>query len=195
MWSHPALRPLALSVATFSFVGAAGNAVFVVLITERVGLGEFGFGLVLSVDAMVSVLATFFVARLIRRTSHSVSMRFSIVCFTTGSLLFGLSTVAVVAFLAAAINGLADPTWNIVSSTVRQRLVPDEVFGRMLTAYIFIGWGMRPLGALLGGVVAQAWGVEWVFIAAAAVVGSMSITARPMLRRVDAAMGEQLDNT
>ncbi len=188
VWRHPVLRPLALTVATFSFVGAAGNAVFVVLVTERFGFGGIGFGLLLSVDAVASVIMTFFVARFIRRTSHATSMRFSIVCFTIGALLFGLTTVATIAFVAAVINGVSDPTWNIVSATVRQRLVPDEVFGRMMTAYLFIGWGMKPVGGMLGGLVAEAWGPQWVSLGAAFTVGSLFVLARPMFRRVDAAM-------
>jgi MFS family permease len=188
VWGHPVLRPLALSVAMFSFVGAAGNAVFVVLVTERFGLGGVGFGVLLSVDAVASVLTTFFVARFIRRTSHATSMRFAIVCFTVGALMFGLTTTAAIAFVAAVINGMSDPGWNIVSSTVRQRLVPDEVFGRMMTAYLFIGWGMKPVGALLGGVVAEEWGPQWVPIGSAFVVGSLLVIARPMFRRVDASM-------
>ncbi len=193
VWAHPVLRPLALSVATFSFVGAAGNAVFVVLVTERFGLGGIGFGLLMSVDAIASVLMTFFVARFITQTSHSTSMRFSIVCFTIGALVFGLTTLAAMAFMAAIINGLSDPTWNIVSSTVRQRLVPDEVFGRMMTAYLFIGWGMKPLGALLGGVVAETWGAQWVSLASAVTVGSLLVLARPMFKRVDIAMATEND--
>ena len=188
VWAHPVLRPLVIAVGTFSFVGAAGNAVFVVLITERFGIDGVGFGVLMSVDAIASVIMSFFVARLIRRTSHSWSMRLSIVCFVASALLLGLSTVAAVAFVAASINGVSGPTWNIVSSTVRQRLVPDEVFGRMMTAYLFIAWGLRPVGALTGGFVAEAWGARWVPIGSAIVVGSLLVSARPMFRRVDLAM-------
>ena len=193
VWAHPVLRPLALTVATFSFVGAAGNAVFVVLVTERFGMGGLGFGLLMSVEAVAAVLMTFFVARLILSTSHATSMRFSVVSFTIGALLFGLTTVAATAFVAAVILGTSDPAWNTVSSTVRQRLVPDEVFGRMMTAYLFIGWGMKPLGALLGGVVAETWGAEWVSLGSAFTVGSLFVFARPMFRRVDAAMANASD--
>ena len=188
VWAHPVLRPLVIAVGTFSFVGAAGNAVFVVLVTERFGIDGVGFGVLISVDAIASVVMSFFVARLIRRTSHSWSMRVSIVCFVVGALMLGLSTVAAVAFVAASINGISDPTWNIVSATVRQRLVPDEVFGRMMTAYLFIAWGLRPVGAMAGGVVAEAWGAQWVPIGSAIVVGSLLVSARPMFRRVDLAM-------
>ena len=188
VWAHPVLRPLALTVATFSFVGAAGNAVFIVLVTERFGLGGIGFGVLISVDAIASVLMSFLVAGLIRRTSRSWSMRLSIVCFTASALLFGLTTLAAIAFVAAIINGISDPTWNIVSATVRQRLVPDQVFGRMMTAYLFIGWGMKPVGAMIGGLVAEQWGAQWVAVGSAVVVGSLFGLARPMFRRVDASM-------
>ena len=188
VWDHPVLRPLALSVGAFSFAGAATTATFVVLVTERFGLGGVGFGVLMSVDAIVSVIATFFVARFISATSHATSMRFAIVCFCLASLLLGLTTTAAIAFAASMILGLSDPSWNVVSATVRQRLVPDEVFGRMMTAYLFIAWGMKPVGAILGGVVAEQWGPQWVSIGAACVVGSLLIVARPMFGLVNAAM-------
>lgn len=192
VWRHDVLRPLVIAVAAFSFVGAAGNAVAVILITERFGLGGVGFGVFISVDAVASVVMSFFVAGLIRRTSHSVSMRLAVVTFAISGLMLGLFTTAAVAFAAAVILGISDPSWNIVSATVRQRLVPDEVFGRMMTAYLFLSWGMRPLGAFLGGVVAERVGVQWVPIGSAIVVGSLLVTARPMFRRVDVAMGRAL---
>ena len=190
VWSHPVLRPLVIAVAMFSFVGAALNSTQVILMTERFGLSDVGFGLILSVDAIVAVITSFFVTGLIRRTSHGFSQQVSVVCFATASLLLGLTTTAAIAFVAVAINGIADPTWNVVSATVRQRLVPDEVFGRMMTAYLFIAWGMRPVGAFLGGVLAEIAGPQWVMIVAACVVGSLLVTARPMFAKVDAAMAE-----
>lgn len=192
VWGHPVLRPLVIAVGTFSFVGAASNGVFVILASERFGIDGVGFGLLVSVDAVASVLSSFFVAGIVRRRSHSWSMRLAVVCFVVGALLFGLFTFAAIAFVAAVINGVSQPTWNVVSSTVRQRLVPDEVFGRMMTAYLFIAWGVRPLGALLGGVVAEAWGAQWVSIASAVVVASLFVSGRKMFRLVDESMSAEV---
>ncbi len=190
VWGHPVLRPLALAVMLFSFVGEAGNAVFVILATDRFGLSNVGFGVLISVDGVVSVLMSFFVARLVRRTSHSFSMRLSVVAFTIAALFYGLSTSPVGAFAGAVLGGISDPTWNVNSATIRQRLVPDRVFGRMMTAYLFIAWSMQPLGALLGGVIAERWGPQWVFVLAAVAVGSLLVLARPLFRAVDRAMAE-----
>lgn len=188
VWAHDVLRPLALSVALFSFVGEAGNAVFVILATERFGLESIGFGFLLAADGVAAVVMSFFVARLVATTSHSWSMRFSVVTYCVGALMFGFTTAVAAAFIASSLQGLSGPTWNIVSATARQRLVPDAVFGRMITAYLFIAWGMQPLGALLGGVIAEQWGPEWVFVLSGLAVGSLFFTARPMFRALDQAM-------
>lgn len=190
VWGHPVLRPLALVVAAFSFVGEAGNAVFVILVTERIGLSSVQFGLLLSVDALAGVIASFLVAPIVARTSHGFSMKTSVVLFSSSALILGTTTVVAALVLAMVLGGLADPMWNVVSSTVRQRLVPDAIFGRMMTAYLFIAWGMQPFGALAGGMIAEEFGAEWVYVMAAAVVGSLLVFGRSMFRTVNEALAE-----
>jgi len=41
--------------------------------------------------------------------------------------------------------------WNVVTVSYRQRMIPDELLGRVNSLYRFIGWGMMPIGALVGG--------------------------------------------
>ena len=195
MWGHPVLRPLALTVAAFAFVGEAGNAVHVILVTERFGLSEFGYGLIVAVDGVFSVIMSFFVAGVVRRRSHSFSMRFAVITFVVSAWLMGFTTVVAGLVLASVMGGLSDPSWNVVSGTIRQRLVPDEVFGRMMTAYLFIAWSVQPLGALVGGVIAEEWGSQWVFVMSGTVVASLLLFARPMFRAVDAAMGTAAGET
>ncbi|NNE94513.1 MAG: MFS transporter [Acidimicrobiales bacterium] len=188
VWNHPVLRPLALTVAAFAFVGEAGNAIFVILATERFGLSEFQYGLLLSVDALASVTMSFFVLTLVNKTSHGTSMKVSVVAFSVQAFLFGFSTFVPLAVVAVLFGGISDPTWNVISGTVRQRLVDDQIFGRMMTAYLFIAWSIQPLGAVVGGLVAQAWGPQWVYVLSGTVVGSLLFVARPLFRRIDQAM-------
>ncbi len=177
-------------MALFSFVGEAGNAVLVILAEERFGLSEFEFGLLIGLDGVVSVVMSFFVAGLVGRTSHSISMRFAVVTYAVAAFLFGTTTVLAGIVLASIFSGLSDPAWNVISGTVRQRLVPKEIFARMMTAYLFVAWGMQPFGALLGGVIAERWGPQWVYVMSGCAVGSLLVLARPMFRAVDSAMAE-----
>ena len=104
-------------------------------------------------------------------------------------MVLGLTQNVAIAALAVLLAGAGNPAWNVVSTTIRQRLVPDELFGRMMTAYLFIAWGIQPIGAFLGGVVAEAVGVEWVFILHGPVMAALFVAARPLFRAVDEAMG------
>ena len=193
VWQHPVLRPMAFTVMAFSFVGQATNAVFVILVTERFGLGSLGFGTLISIRGATSVAMSLVVARLVGRAGHTGSMRFAVVAFTAASLLYGLTTTVALAVVASLVNGLSDPAWNVVTNTVRQRLVPDEVFGRMMTAYLFIAWSMNPVGAFVGGLIAERWGAQWVSVMAAVVVGSLLVMGRSLFRAIDGAMATSAD--
>ena len=190
VWGHPVLRPLAFAVAAFSFAGSAHQAVFVLLATERFGFSDFQFGLLLAVSSVVSVATSFFVAALVAKTSHSWSMRLAVATFAIHAFLFGFFVAVPIVIVAAVIYGISDPTWNVISATVRQRLVDDRIFGRMMTAYLFVAWSIRPLGALVGGVIAEQWGTQWVYVMVGAVVGSLLVFAAPMFRRIDEAMAQ-----
>jgi MFS family permease len=188
VWGHPVLRPMAFAVMAFSFVGQATNAVFVILVTERFGLGSLGFGALISLQGAMSVGMSLVVARFIGLVGHTGSMRFAVLTFTSSSLLFGVTTSVALAVVASLIKGLGDPAWNVVTNTVRQRLVPDDVFGRMMTAYLFISWSMNPVGAFVGGLIAQRWGAEWVSLLGAVVVASLLVTGRGLFAAIDEAM-------
>ena len=56
--------------------------------------------------------------------------------------------------------------WNIITVSLRQRITPDRLLGRVNAGYRFFAWGAMPIGALLGGLVAEVFGVVAVFVAA-----------------------------
>lgn len=188
VWGHDVLRPLALAVAAFAFVGEAGNAVLVILATERLGLSEVQYGLLLTVDSVASIAFSFLVTGLVRRTSHGTSMRIAVICYSLQALVLGTAMFIPLIVIAMLLGGVSDPTWNVVSATVRQRLVDDHIFGRMMTAYLFVAWSLQPIGAVAGGVIAEAFGPQWVYVLAGSVVGSLLIWAQPLFRRINAAM-------
>ncbi|MDQ3449293.1 MAG: hypothetical protein M3432_09000 [Chloroflexota bacterium] len=59
--------------------------------------------------------------------------------------------------------------WNVVTVSLRQRIIPDRLLGRVNSGYRLLAWGTQPLGALLGGVIGQLLGLQAVFILAGAV--------------------------
>ena len=50
--------------------------------------------------------------------------------------------------------------WNVNQATLMQERSPAEMLGRISSAFRTLAIAGAPLGALLGGVVAAAWGLE-----------------------------------
>ena len=53
--------------------------------------------------------------------------------------------------------------WNVITVSLRQRIVPDHLLGRVNAGYRLLAWGTMPLGAALGGLVGDRWGLTAVF--------------------------------
>ena len=71
--------------------------------------------------------------------------------------------------------------WGTVVTTIRQRTVPGPLYGRATSVYAIIDVSGTALGSLLGGFLAQQFGLVAVFWTAAAAMTVISLTAwRPL---------------
>jgi len=79
----------------------------------------------------------------------------------TGALVV-MGTVRSLAALVAALAvfGLMGMVWNVNTTTLMQRRSPAGMLGRVSSAFRTLAVAGAPLGALLGGVVATAWGLN-----------------------------------
>jgi MFS family permease len=184
LWGHPVLKRLALTVAVLAFVNAATTAVFVLLATERLGLGSIGFGLLLAIEALAAFGASLVVSRVIGAIGHARTLQFALVFFAFGNLLVIATKQPAITCIGLVILGVSDPMWNVVSQTLRQRLIPDHLYGRVATAYLFIAWSTVPVGAIVGGIITQAVGLVPLFLGESAIVLLTLLTAQPLFRAV-----------
>lgn len=60
---------------------------------------------------------------------------------------------------------------NVSVMTLRQELIPNELFGRVMTSSRVISRSVAPIGILLAGVAAKAWNVQTVFMIGAVLIG------------------------
>jgi MFS family permease len=87
------------------------------------------------------------------------------------AIAFGVPAAAyLVGAACLALTGVTMVLWNVITVSLRQRITPDRLLGRMNASYRLVGWGTMPLGALLGGVLAEALGLRATFLVAAGIV-------------------------
>jgi MFS family permease len=183
--THRTLRALAATLAVNTFCFAMGTATLVLLATRTLHISTAGYGVLLALAAVGSVLGGVLTPRLLTRVAdfHALAagLAVNVVCFIG----IGLATDFAVLAVWLALNGFATTIWNVVSLTYRQRSVPDELRGRVNSVYKMLGWGFIPLGAIVGGLLADWFGLRVPYLAAAgiralALVGLVPIVLRAM---------------
>jgi MFS family permease len=159
LWHHRALRVLALTVLFFNVTFGAAWGVFVLLAQERLGLDAFGFGLLMMVGAVGGLVGSTVYRRLELRFSLATLMRVGLAYETFTHLILATSTSALVVAATWTLFGIHEVVWGTIATTIRQRAVPASFLGRVTSVYMLAGVGGFAGGALLGGVLAQRFGV------------------------------------
>jgi MFS family permease len=173
LFRHRLLRTLAITMAVGNVVFSAAFSIFVLYCTERLGLTEVGYGVLLTAFAVGGVAGTFLAPRLIATFGPSPLLR--------GGLLIEVARTPAVAAGMIVIFSIHAAVWGIVVTTVVQRDVPSTLYGRVSSVHALIDVGGIASGSLLGGVAATAFGMVPTYAAAAA---AMAITTAAAWRPI-----------
>jgi MFS family permease len=171
VFRHPVLRPLAvmLGVQNMAFAAMYSVLVLYAVAPGPMGLSEGGFGVLLAALGVGSLIGTWLAVPAERRLGRVRTLVVAVVLSGTSLLVPALTANAVLVGASEVVSGVAIVLWNVVTVSLRQRITPDRLLGRMNASYRLVGWGTMPLGAALGGFLAEALGLQATFAIAAAV--------------------------
>jgi predicted MFS family arabinose efflux permease len=93
-----------------------------------------------------------------------------------------LTTIPWVAAICLAAYILHAVVWGICVNSLRQRLVPDHLRGRVNAVSKLLGLVGLTVGAGLGGVVAAAFGLGASFLAGGSIFAVCALVAWPLIR-------------
>jgi predicted MFS family arabinose efflux permease len=169
---HPAVRTLVLTILVFNVTFGAAWSVLVLYATQRLGLGAIGFGLLTTISAVGGLVGILAYGWLTRRVSLGNIMRAGLVFETFLHAALAMTTTPWVAMPLFFLFGAHAFIWGTTSTTIRQRAVPTELQGRVGSVNLLGVYGGLVIGAGVGGLVAQRWGVTapfWFAFAGSAV--------------------------
>ncbi|MFE5047077.1 MFS transporter [Streptomyces sp. NPDC056637] len=170
------LRAVCLASAAFQFSLAATMTVYLLFLPRELHLSGTEVGLALAATGPGALLGSLLAARLPGRFGHGVVL-VSAAALGDGAFLFvpalhGSSAGTVLALVAVSlVFGTFGQLVNVTVMGVRQALTPDGMQGRAAATITFVGMGLTPLGSLLGGFLADEWGLR----------PSLAVTAAGML--------------
>jgi MFS family permease len=175
LFGHRLLRTLALCVGLSNLASTATLAVFpLYAVGERsaMELSEAAYGVLLTTSAVGMLVASPFVDRIERRFGTFTAIFGAICLFAVEPLALALTDEWLPIAAALVVLGLSNVVWNVLTVSLRQRITPDHLLGRMNAGYRLLAWGTMPLGAALGGVVGELVSVRAVFWVATAIAAA-----------------------
>ena len=153
------LRTMAVLIGLLNLTLTAATAVLVLLARERLHLGAVGYGALFTCEAVGAVLGSVGGDWLIRRVTATWTIRIGLLVEAGLHLTLATTRSAYLAGFMMFVFGVHGALWSIVGSSLRQRLTPPEMLGRVGSTNLFIVAGGNCLGAVLGGAVAARFGI------------------------------------
>lgn len=155
---NPPVRTLVLIILAFNVTWAAPWGVLVVYSTDYLNMGPVGYGALTTASAVGGAIAVTSFGWLERDVSFATLMRVCLSLEVLMHLAFALTTTGAVALALMFGFGLYAFVWGTISTTVRQRLVPQHLQGRIASVNMVGVFGGLVIGQLVGGVLAQTLG-------------------------------------
>nr|WP_237683565.1 MFS transporter [Nocardiopsis sinuspersici] len=178
----PGLRTLCGCILVMNLAGVGAFAIWVLYAREHLGLSDTGFGLFVAAGAVGGVLGSQLYGWLEARLGRALLLRWGLVVEAATYLALALTTNGLAAGLVMVLFGAHTVVWGTAATTVRQRLTPDRLLGRVGGVYRLADLGGAALGAVVGGLVAEHVALLAPFWVAAASVGLLAVVAwRPLV--------------
>ncbi|GIJ80247.1 Fucose permease [Micromonospora phaseoli] len=180
---QPMLRTLVLVSAAVAAADTAWFAIFVLYARDALGLGAFGFGLLLATGAAGGLIGSFAADRLVSRFRHRHVLTWSMAVTAGVPVVLAVAPHRAAAVVVVVTTSAAFAVLNVAALSVRQRLVPGGLLGRVIAASRLVTYSCTALGALAGGALAARAGIEapFVFSGIVAVAATVAwwIASRP----------------
>ena len=186
LWHHHLLRTLAISMGLGNVVFCSAFAVFVLYTRQRLGLSDVGYGFLLTTFAIGGLLGTTLAPRLQAIFGASTLLRAGLIVEAVTHATLAITTTPLIAAGILIIFGIHTMVWGVIVVTLRQRVVPQNLLGRVGSVYSLLDLGGAALGSLLGGVLARTWGVTTPFWIAATAMALIAAAAWRPLRQASA---------
>jgi len=175
------LRALATISCLSNVVASAQFAMLALLAKQFLGLPDVGFGLLLTVTAIGATAGGLAASAASKRFGSGTVLLAGKAGVGVAVLVLGLVANVWVAALMMMATGALTTAQNVVVSTLRQRIVPRHLLGRVLSSSRMVVMIGGPIGAILGGVLASAFSVQIPYVAGGIFLILVTLVAYPRL--------------
>ena len=153
LWRHELLRPMAIILGLMNLLGAMSTAVFILFAQEILKTSVFVFAILGMAGAVGGTIGGIVAPKISQRLGSGRSLALTLLAVPGTSLVVGLTSSWQVLWIFTVFSTIFAVLWNVITVSLRQKIIPSELLGRVNSVYRFFGWGSISIGSLLGGLI------------------------------------------
>ena len=162
---NPILRPSLLTGLQWQLFGGMTDAIIILYLVEILHLPPAAIGLMYATGSFSGLVVSNFTHKAVTKFGLGRTLIISAIILGFGWLFIPLAIgTSWIAFIMIATGmlfvGAGNTMWNILTSSISQAVTPNRLLGRVNASGLFLTWGALPVGSLIGGWLAEQWGLR-----------------------------------
>jgi MFS family permease len=187
IWNRSALRTLVIMVAFPSMFAMPYATLMPVFAKNILKVGATGYGTLMSATGIGALTGALTLAYFSKSQRKGLIVSGASVMLAVMLILFANSRVFPMSLVFLVGLGLMNVTYLATTNTLVQSMVPDNLRGRVVSAYLFMFQGLGPFGQLQAGALAKAVGAPATLTIGGiicAMVAGLVLLRQPEVRRL-----------
>ena len=155
LWNDEKLKFMVIFGTSTAFFFSLATSTTILFITETLKMDPKFFGVFMAISGTGAVVASLVTPALSKKLGRGNVLSYAIIAASVTILLQGLSSNIWIFTIIGFISAFVITNWNILLMSSYQVLIPPHLYGRIHGARRTFIWGVMPIGAFCGGVIAR----------------------------------------
>lgn len=151
LWAHPLLRAMAIILGVMNMASMVSGSVLILYAQDVLHVTPLTFTLMGFGFAVGAIVGSYSAPWLSKRLGSGTCLALTLWSGALTQALVGVVSWWPVVAVVFAAGTLLGSTWNVITVSLRQTIIPSHLLGRVNSVYRFFAWGMMPVGAAIGG--------------------------------------------
>ncbi len=191
LYENKTLLKIVLFTTLAGFWFSATGSTIVLFLLDTLNVPTAFFGLVMLANAVGSIFGGIFAPKLSAKFGRMNIMAIGLVASGLCALAAGFAGQIWIWIIFQVLDGAAITLWNILLMSTYHQIIPNELFGRIHGTRRTLVWGVMPIGAIVGGLLAKS-DLRAPMIVGGALVTVIALLGVPFIRSLSNLVNEKL---